>query len=795
MKISSRKTNFGVIDDTTKSSAIDDSQIISFAKNSGIGDSSESDSDYLDYVRNNCADIIRYAQQLKAQHENDSTQYTDNFYLEYAKRAIGIRTVQICNAHYQVMKQMSGEITDPQWSGYSYEEILQMANNGYNIPKDVLTWAQSQQELDLTDYVVISNNEDNSAQENSQLDSDINKLNNDTRKNIIKANKTNDELSKKFSKVNELSQKILTIKNEQNIQNNLNDIERNNTEIESFLSSIEDINLDIDKAVSEVKELNNTAEEFSKYEQKIPNDKKNYDLNKIPKSVGILDSITGISNENLADIAIETGRALEANINFIQTNLKSDESTELSEFAKNYSKQAKELTDQQKKQEEAPQENNVEKNTNATQTITNSQSEGEQEINNDKTSADYKDNNKYGVLPVLPGANGINVVAGIVATEISMKETNDKREIVKNTENILNSLSQKSELEAKKLKFKTNKIESEITKYKIEQVKQSKTLESLERKTEAYNASLEIKKGDPVGMKSKEQKDPYIGEKQAIYDKFKKGSDKENKLIKKLQPSLKSTNASINTSKKSDTEFNQQIKQLGEKSHNNHLVSRNTRTAGIVSISCGVLMVAAALASWPFVNVPLLIQGGIAIALGTTGSIIGNKGVHTSDETNGENDEHSQNEKDSLKDIKEQELLYKKLNKKYGIKEDKKSENQTTQNNNSENNQQIQQPQSLNNQPEETLIQEDNSKNSTTEAKSEENNNEIPKETETNNKTEENLISASASSNANTVENTQTSEKADKKLTRFNNDSIIESKKKSKKVQAISASTNGNVNK
>lgn len=53
------------------------------------------------------------------------------------------------------------------------------------------------------------------------------------------------------------------------------------------------------------------------------------------------------------------------------------------------------------------------------------------------------------------------------------------------------------------------------------------------------------------------------------------------------------------------------------------------------------------------------------------------------------------------------------------------------------------------------------------------------------------LLGASATTNADVKSNTQTDDKADRKLSRFNMESIIESKKKRKKVQGISASSKG----
>ena len=54
-------------------------------------------------------------------------------------------------------------------------------------------------------------------------------------------------------------------------------------------------------------------------------------------------------------------------------------------------------------------------------------------------------------------------------------------------------------------------------------------------------------------------------------------------------------------------------------------------------------------------------------------------------------------------------------------------------------------------------------------------------------KNTETLIAAAASTGVNLASALDTTDKSEKKLTRFNNDSIIESRKKAKKVMAISA--------
>ena len=53
--------------------------------------------------------------------------------------------------------KQAGLVLDPQWSQYSYEEILQMEDNGVLIPKEILEIAHSLQEEDATTYEIEMN--------------------------------------------------------------------------------------------------------------------------------------------------------------------------------------------------------------------------------------------------------------------------------------------------------------------------------------------------------------------------------------------------------------------------------------------------------------------------------------------------------------------------------------------------------------------------------------------------------------------------------------------------------------
>ncbi|MDE6138439.1 MAG: hypothetical protein K2F57_03110, partial [Candidatus Gastranaerophilales bacterium] len=91
-------------------------------------------------------DAIERAKTLKAKH---GSKYTDEYYLDYAK---SLELQDILGANNEIHKKRLGhcDIKDMNWAGYSYYEIIEMANNGYKVPEEVLQWAYSQQQSDIT---------------------------------------------------------------------------------------------------------------------------------------------------------------------------------------------------------------------------------------------------------------------------------------------------------------------------------------------------------------------------------------------------------------------------------------------------------------------------------------------------------------------------------------------------------------------------------------------------------------------------------------------------------------------
>ena len=140
--------------------------------------------------------------------------YTDEFYLNYSSRMSYINMVNRLGAPQEARSSMYA-IQDPHWQGYSYEEIIQMENNGVKIPQDVLLWAHAQQESDVVSYEVIESealNDDNSSTGEISDSADINALLKNAQINTVKANSAQKIVEENSEKYKELSTQAKKIK-------------------------------------------------------------------------------------------------------------------------------------------------------------------------------------------------------------------------------------------------------------------------------------------------------------------------------------------------------------------------------------------------------------------------------------------------------------------------------------------------------------------------------------------------------------------------------------------------------
>ena len=175
MKVNSKKTHFARIDNDITPMDITDT----------------------DLLANYSAEVIEFAKKLKGQHEKGNTsgtqRFTDKYYLDYAQRYIvNLHTAQNNARLVYALHNMNNSVPDPEWSEYSYEEIIAMADNGVNVPPNVLGWAKAQQESDVISYIIVSDNaenDDNSSTSEVSGEDDINKLQAQATSYITRANK------------------------------------------------------------------------------------------------------------------------------------------------------------------------------------------------------------------------------------------------------------------------------------------------------------------------------------------------------------------------------------------------------------------------------------------------------------------------------------------------------------------------------------------------------------------------------------------------------------------------------
>lgn len=180
--------------------------------------------------------IIDYALKLKAQ---NGSKYSDEYYLDYAKNIYKMEKTK--HIGEQIAKRAANcPIQDPQWRGYSYEEILNLENNGYKIPEEVLLWAHAQQESDIVAYEVISSEaelDDNTSTEEVTGDNELNNLQKKAKKYTTQAEKSEVEIKENIEKFNteksNITKKKQDTKNEyQTIINEISTITKEWKELE-----------------------------------------------------------------------------------------------------------------------------------------------------------------------------------------------------------------------------------------------------------------------------------------------------------------------------------------------------------------------------------------------------------------------------------------------------------------------------------------------------------------------------------------------------------------------------------
>lgn len=420
--------------------------------------------------------IVNTAIELKAKY---GSKYSDEYYLESAANWYKSELNTAFNSAY--LKGTVGcPIQNPQWAGYSYEEIIKMENNGVKIPQDVLLWAHAQQESDITSYEVVTStgeNDDNSSTEELSGDFDINSLQKKAKENIAKSEKAQEDIQQTVEEYNQNKEKAIQLKNEKEkaLKNSISEITKltnewkkldqkakngtlseaersryeelsktlgnetnkntsfDNNELDELLKSM---NLLETKATEDLVIADETVQsgrELSKYNKNYHQMQQTHILNNMILSgdSGLLsNTIFGSSSTYIQELAIRTGNDLSILSNAQLTELNTPETVDLKDFAtaytdinKNTDKENNNQSTQTTNQDEnkvAPQSQNTQ-TTNTTNAPTTNETNNTNNLNKNTNKKEKEDKNtNYFVFPM----SG-TPAAALAATAVSAISTAD----------------------------------------------------------------------------------------------------------------------------------------------------------------------------------------------------------------------------------------------------------------------------------------------------------------------------------------------------------------------------------
>lgn len=825
---------------------------------------------------------IENACRLKAKYGN---KYSDEYYLNYSSRDSYIRMVENFSESKRTNAAMCA-VQDPNWQGYSYEEIIQMENNGVKIPQEVLLWAHAQQESDIVSYEIIESealNDNNTSTGEISNSSDINTLLKNAQIYTVKstsAQKTAEEDAERYSELSTQAKKIqsenkntykdelekiskltkewkqLDTKNKngtlnsseknrynelsktinsENNNNNKKEVAFNEKELDELLSSMNGLS---EKTTENTK----IADETIQASEALSNKIKTYNTSQqTHNSKGVLDEgsfdnpITGTNAFSIESVSMEAGKNLENQSNETDAILTEDSNLEVKEFAKEYSRKAKEAV--------KSSNNSTSKSNNETDTTTSETETKTEEPEQEKTKT-------FTVKPA------VGVTPSITATATTIRSMNDLSTNKNNVEGIHNSLVQSQEKATKNAK----NVKKEEKKAEKEHTTNEKKIEAKENELEAIKQQqadnvkstseqvVEEPKADTPDEEKNPPQTPVVdnkeGEQEAIVNEIVTVLNADEKLKGTANSQNMKLKQSVSSNDKTTETLEKQNKALDKRNSNAKTVATNTTLTGTMTVTAGALSIGVGTPMMASLNPVTAAWGAKLVQEGIKETVAGTGAIVTGEISLGVSGDVDENIKDFNSTVKSAKLTNKTQSKQIkettntlreigqlevsenmqtataeGATTTKKPEKTTT-------SKTVKVPEKeepvVDKTKEITPLQEVEDTNNTEQTtkpnsqtspskvaasqiaekpltdnekieiiKEEYSDEEINARISDNEENDDSNIIAAASSNAsaNIVKTTNTDDKLTRKLSRFNNDSIIESRKKMKKVQAVSAAS------
>ena len=582
-----------------------------------------------DFAKNYSSEIVESAKELKAK---NGDKYSDEYYLNYAK---SLKYQELLRAHREINQRSANQydITDKDWAMYSYEEIIEMEHQGYQIPDDILEWAHAQQESDVTDYVIVSDatgTDDGATTDATSNGDQLTSLQKKAQENIIKSEKAIETTNQKVEVYNTTAKKAKQIKDkkEDTFKDSMNKIEDMTTEwkklddkkkngeklslterlkynslskkldssngtmmkeIQADNSDLDDFLNSLDSLSADIKTNETLAQDTIKSGKDLSNLQKNYRQEELPaQTSGIkddgmgpsLDELYQAKPQDIADTAIDKGNDLLEYVDEVTLEVESNATVDTAKFAQEYT----ELSE--KTQEK----------------VQNTMGE-DQDDNNDKKQKQES----YNVDLIFTAPNAAKAA---ITTIQSTANLNEKKNGVKNTDKKLATQLKKAQKDAKTVEKESSKAEQkhEDNVQKEEQLVneleniQGKSLEgstsekvknaikSVNTQKQAQNNTDEMQndlqnEGDgQVQAKVQtaiKQTDKNEAEKLAVMEEIKAVDTDDNKVNDSVKTSLTKGLASNALSQKISNDLNKQNTELKSRNTNAHQVATNTVIVGV----------------------------------------------------------------------------------------------------------------------------------------------------------------------------------------------------------------------
>ena len=582
-----------------------------------------------DFAKNYSSEIVESAKELKAK---NGDKYSDEYYLNYAK---SLKYQELLRAHREINQRSANQydITDKDWAMYSYEEIIEMEHQGYQIPDDILEWAHAQQESDVTDYVIVSDatgTDDGATTDATSNGDQLTSLQKKAQENIIKSEKAIETTNQKVEVYNTTAKKAKQIKDkkEDTFKDSMNKIEDMTTEwkklddkkkngeklslterlkynslskkldssngtmmkeIQADNSDLDDFLNSLDSLSADIKTNETLAQDTIKSGKDLSNLQKNYRQEELPaQTSGIkddgmgpsLDELYQAKPQDIADTAIDKGNDLLEYVDEVTLEVESNATVDTAKFAQEYT----ELSE--KTQEK----------------VQNTMGE-DQDNNNDKKQKQES----YNVDLIFTAPNAAKAA---ITTIQSTANLNEKKNGVKNTDKKLATQLKKAQKDAKTVEKESSKAEQkhEDNVQKEEQLVneleniQGKSLEgstsekvknaikSVNTQKQAQNNTDEMQndlqnEGDgQVQAKvqtATKQTDKNEAEKLAVMEEIKAVDTDDNKVNDSIKTSLTKGLASNALSQKISNDLNKQNTELKSRNTNAHQVATNTVIVGV----------------------------------------------------------------------------------------------------------------------------------------------------------------------------------------------------------------------